>query len=134
MVVQGPHVLGHESAGIVVATEASVTHLRPGDRVAVEPNLPCGACEPYLTGLYNGCLGDLFCSLPPTTGLLRRYVVHPARWCHPIGDLSFEQGSLLEPLSVALAGWESRCWCVGQGQSDSRRWRAARPRAPRRWS
>lgn len=28
---------------------------------------------------------------------------HPANWCHKIGDLSYEEGALLEPLSVALA-------------------------------
>lgn len=39
-------------------------------------------------------------------GLLRRYIKHPAVWCHKIGDMSFEDGSLLEPLSVALAGME----------------------------
>ena len=40
-------------------------------------------------------------------GLLRRYVVHPAIWCHAIGDeMSFEHGALLEPLSVALAAME----------------------------
>lgn len=44
----------------------------------------------------------LFRSSPPSHGLLRRYVNHPAVWCHKIGSLSFEQGTLLEPLSVAL--------------------------------
>jgi len=39
-------------------------------------------------------------------GLLRRYVNHPAAWCHKIGDMSFENGALLEPLSVALAAME----------------------------
>ena len=47
-----------------------------------------------------------FLSTPPVDGLLRRYVNHPAVWCHKIGDMSFENGALLEPLSVALAGVE----------------------------
>lgn len=104
MNIEGDHILGHESAGVILAVHPSVTHLQPGDRVAIEPNVPCHACEPCLTGRYNGCDNVVFLSSPPAHGLLRRYLKHPAVWCHQIGDMSFENGSLLEPLSVALAG------------------------------
>lgn len=107
MRVTEPHILGHESSGVVLAVHTpSVTHLRPGDRVAIEPNVICHACEACLTGRYNGCEKVRFLSSPPDHGLFRRYVVHPATWCHPIGDMSFEHGALLEPLSVALAAVE----------------------------
>lgn len=114
MVVTGEHILGHESSGTIVATHPSVKTLKIGDAVAVEPNIICGKCEPCLTGRYNGCLAVQFRSTPPVPGLLRRYVNHPAMWCHKIGnvqpdgstkmDMSFEEGALLEPLAVALAG------------------------------
>ncbi|KAK4996449.1 L-arabinitol 4-dehydrogenase [Elasticomyces elasticus] len=104
MVVEDAHILGHESAGVVVAVHSSVKSHSVGDRVAIEPNIICNACEPCLTGRYNGCESVLFRSTPPVPGLLRRYVNHPAVWCHKIGDMSFENGALLEPLSVALAG------------------------------
>lgn len=112
MIVTGDHILGHESSGVVVAVHPSVETLKPGDAVAVEPNIICHACEPCLTGRYNGCESVLFRSTPPVPGLLRRYVNHPAVWCHKIGstrpgeklDMSFEEGALLEPLCVALAG------------------------------
>ncbi|OOF95271.1 hypothetical protein ASPCADRAFT_207757 [Aspergillus carbonarius ITEM 5010] len=106
MIVTGDHILGHESAGQVIAVAPDVTSLKPGDRVAVEPNIICNACEPCLTGRYNGCERVLFLSTPPVDGLLRRYVNHPAIWCHKIGDMSYEDGALLEPLSVSLAGIE----------------------------
>ncbi|PLB44639.1 GroES-like protein [Aspergillus steynii IBT 23096] len=106
MIVTGDHILGHESAGQVVAVASDVTHLKPGDRVAVEPNIICNACEPCLTGRYNGCENVQFLSTPPVDGLLRRYVNHPAIWCHKIGDMSYEDGALLEPLSVSLAAIE----------------------------
>lgn len=106
MIVEGDHILGHESAGDVIAVHPSVTSLKVGDRVAVEPNIICNACEPCLTGHYNGCENVAFLSTPPVPGLLRRYVNHPAVWCHKIGDMSYENGSLLEPLSVALAGMQ----------------------------
>lgn len=105
-VVRGTHILGHESAGVVIAVHPSVTHLQVGDRVAIEPGIMCNACEPCQTGRYNGCLHMRFPSTPPFDGLLRRYVNHPAILCHKIGNMSFENGALLEPLSVALAGME----------------------------
>ncbi|KAF2662366.1 GroES-like protein [Lophiostoma macrostomum CBS 122681] len=105
MIVKDTHILGHESAGTVLATHASVKTLKPGDRVAIEPNIPCFKCEPCLTGRYNGCESVEFLSTPPINGLLRRYVKHPAVWCHKLPDnLTFEDGAMLEPLSVALAG------------------------------
>ena len=104
MVVESDHILGHESAGVILATHPSVTDLKVGDRVAIEPDLICFKCEPCLTGRYNGCLNMRFLSTPPVPGLLRRYVNHPAMWCHKIGNMSFEDGACLEPLSVALAG------------------------------
>lgn len=104
MIVGGDHILGHESAGQIIAVHASVTDLKVGDRVAIEPNIICNACEPCLTGRYNGCSKVEFLSTPPVAGLLRRYVNHPAIWCHKIGDMSYENGAMLEPLSVALAG------------------------------
>ena len=106
MIVTDTHILGHESAGVILAAHPSVTHLKTGDRVAIEPNIICGACEPCLTGRYNGCEKMRFLSTPPVDGLLRRYVNHPAVWCHKIGDMSYENGALLEPLSVALAAME----------------------------
>jgi len=107
MIVTDKHILGHESAGEIIAVHPSVKTLKPGDRVAIEPNIPCHQCTPCLTGRYNGCEKVLFRSTPPVPGLLRRYVKHPAVWCHKLPDtMSFEDGALLEPLSVALAAME----------------------------
>ncbi|KAI0466634.1 GroES-like protein [Xylaria cf. heliscus] len=106
MIVEGDHILGHESAGQIIAVHPSVTHLKVGDRVAIEPNVICNECEPCLTGRYNGCEKVEFLSTPPVPGLLRRYVNHPAIWCHKIGNMSYEDGAMLEPLSVALAGMQ----------------------------
>lgn len=49
----------------------------------------------------------VFFSTPPYHGTLTRYHAHPAAWLHRLPDnLSFEEGSLCEPLAVALAGIE----------------------------
>jgi L-iditol 2-dehydrogenase len=78
-----------------------------GDRVALECGIPCSkpSCYYCRTGQYNACPQVVFFSTPPYHGTLRRYHVHPEAWLHHLpGRLSYEEGSLLEPLSVALAG------------------------------
>ncbi|CAK3878452.1 L-arabinitol 4-dehydrogenase [Lecanosticta acicola] len=107
--------LGHESAGVVIKTGREVKglridfFLRQGDRVALECGIPCSkpTCEPCRTGRYNACPDIIFYSSPPLDGTLRRYHVHPAAWLHKLPDsMTYEEGALLEPLSVALAGIE----------------------------
>ena len=49
----------------------------------------------------------VFFSVPPYFGTLTRFHAHPAGWLHKLPDgVSFEEGSLCEPLAVALAGIE----------------------------
>ena len=77
-----------------------------GDRVAIEPGIPCSksTCFYCRTGRYNACPDIKFYSTPPYAGTLTRYHAHPAAWLHRLPDnISFEEGALLEPLSVALA-------------------------------
>lgn len=78
-----------------------------GDRVALECGIPCSkaTCDACRTGQYNACPEIVFYSSPPVHGTLRRYHVHPEAWLHLLPDsITYEEGALLEPLSVALAG------------------------------
>jgi threonine dehydrogenase-like Zn-dependent dehydrogenase len=80
-----------------------------GDRVALENGIPCSkpTCTACRTGRYHGCPDMTFFSSPPVDGTLRRYHAHPAAWLHRLPDsMTFEEGAMLEPLSVALAGIE----------------------------
>lgn len=102
---------GHESAGEVVEVGEGVNQWRAGDRVAIEAGVPCSkpSCDQCRTGRYNACPDVVFFSTPPYHGTLTRWHLHPAEWLHRIPDsMSFEEGALCEPLSVALAGIE-RC-------------------------
>jgi L-iditol 2-dehydrogenase len=103
-VVTAPMVLGHEASGVVVALGGGVTSLAVGDRVALEPGVPCGACDFCREGLYNLCPEVFFwASLPATEGALQEYVRHPAAWCHRLPDsVSLLEGALIEPLSVGF--------------------------------
>jgi L-iditol 2-dehydrogenase len=105
--VQSAHCLGHEGAGEVVWTGSDVKHLKPGDRVAIEPGVPCGDCFECSSGHYNLCPDVKFSGVPPYTGSMRRYHVHHASYLHKMPDnLTYADGALLEPLSVALRGFE----------------------------
>ncbi|XP_035698613.1 sorbitol dehydrogenase-like [Branchiostoma floridae] len=102
-VVKAPMVLGHEGSGTVSELGEGVTHLKVGDRVAMEPGVPCRYCTACKGGRYNLCKDVKFCATPPTDGSLCRYYVHAADLCFKLPDnVSYEEGALLEPLSVAV--------------------------------
>lgn len=100
-VVKKPLILGHESTGIILATGNKVTKFKKGDRVAMEPGIPCGKCKYCREGKYNLCPYMAFMATPPYDGDLTNYIVWPANFTYKIpDDMSFEVGSLSEPLSV----------------------------------
>ncbi|KAI7897915.1 chaperonin 10-like protein [Cokeromyces recurvatus] len=102
--VSRPQLLGHESAGVVTALGEGVTTLQVGDRVAIEAGIPCSQCTQCMNGRYHLCPDVIFKSTPPYDGQLARYITHPARWLHKIPEsISYGEGALLEPLSVAIA-------------------------------
>ncbi|KAK6173431.1 hypothetical protein SNE40_016883 [Patella caerulea] len=102
-VVKEPMVLGHEASGVVVGVGSKVTHLKEGDRVAIEPGIPCRSCNLCKKGRYNLCPGVEFCATPPIDGNLCRLYKHPADFCFKLPDhVSLDEGAMLEPLSVAV--------------------------------
>jgi len=98
-----PIVLGHESAGVVHAIGRDVRHLAVGDRVAIEPGVPCRMCHYCKTGRYNLCEDIRFLATPPYDGSLATFHIHAADFCYKLPDsVTLEEGALLEPLSVGL--------------------------------
>ena len=102
-VVKPPFVLGHEPGGTVVEVGKNVTHLKVGDRVALEPGKTCGHCEFCKTGRYNLCPDVVFFATPPVDGVLQEYVAHEAGLCFKLPDnVSTMEGALIEPLAVGF--------------------------------
>lgn len=102
-VVTEPMILGHEVAGVVAEVGANVKTLQVGDRVALEPGVPCRRCEVCKTGRYNLCPEVQFFATPPVHGALSDYAVSPADFAYKIPDaLSLEAAALIEPLSVGI--------------------------------
>jgi len=102
-VVRAPMVLGHEAAGVVVGVGTKVDSLQVGDRVAIEPGVPCGGCDVCKGGTYNLCPKMQFCATPPVDGNLCRYYAHAADFCYKLpSNMSLEEGALMEPLAVGV--------------------------------
>ncbi|PVH76501.1 GroES-like protein [Cadophora sp. DSE1049] len=102
-VVEQPLVLGHESAGVIVQCGSEVKGLKLGDRVAIEPGVPCRSCEFCRGGRYNLCDEMKFAATPPVDGTLATYYTVPEDFCFVLPPhTSIEEGALVEPLSIAV--------------------------------
>jgi L-iditol 2-dehydrogenase len=92
-----PLVLGHEGAGVIGAGP------RRGQRVAIDPAIPCETCRACRDGYRNLCYRIRFAGHGETDGMLRELMPWPAHLLHPLPDeISDAAGALLEPLGVAL--------------------------------
>lgn len=120
-----PLVLGHEFAGTVEAVADDVDRFAPGDRVAVNPVVACGACPPCREGRDNICqrYRVIGCH-PDLPGGLARYVRVVADRVHPIPDtVSFDAAAVIQPLAVSYhatktigrVGADDRVLVVGAG-------------------
>jgi len=105
-IVSYPFVVGHESAGTVEKVGPSVRRLKPGDRVALDPAVVCGACDQCLSGRPNTCRRLLYLGTPnQLSGALCERIVMPERNCFVLpAELTLEEGVLVEPLTIAIHG------------------------------
>ncbi len=102
-IVKPPFVLGHEAGGTVVEVGKKVTHLKVGDKVALEPGKTCGKCIFCKTGRYNLCPDVIFFATPPVDGVFQEYVAHEAGLCFKIPDnMDTMEAALIEPLAVGF--------------------------------
>lgn len=106
LVVTENLVLGHEASGQIIEIGSEVTQdVSVGDRVAIEPQVPCGKCYLCLDGHYNLCTDVDFLGVPPTNGSMQRFLCTDAKFVHKLPDsMSYEQGALAEVVSVACHG------------------------------
>lgn len=101
-----PVVPGHEYAGVVVEVGADVTGVKSGDRVAVDPNIECGNCRACVRGWAHLCENLGAYGVTANGGFAELSVVKAAA-VHPIGDMSFLQAALAEPMGCVLNGLDA---------------------------
>ena len=96
-----PQVLGHECAGIIAKTTGA-SSFQEGDRVAVEPGLPCMNCEHCKNGHFNRCPKVKFLGMPGLPGAFQEFLAIDEKQVIKIPDsLSLDEAALLEPMGVA---------------------------------
>lgn len=107
-VPEGPLVLGHEPGGIVSEIGEGVEGFRIGDKVALEPGVPCGECEECRKGLYNLCKNLRFMAIPKERdGVFSEYCTHAAGMIYKLPEnVSTLEGGLIEPLAVGMHACE----------------------------
>lgn len=105
--VETPLVLGHESAGTVV--ESRAPGVTAGERVAINPVVPCNACSACKRGRTNLCewntvIGGAGHEI--VDGAFAEYVRVPAANVEPVGDLPFEAAAFAEPYACVVHGMD----------------------------
>ena len=126
-----PFILGHEFMGEIVALgpdalDGEQQPLQVGQRVAVEPAVPCWRCELCEHGHPNLCPNHYFYGLFPDDGALRERMLVSARNCFPMPDsLGDDAGPLLETLGVAIHA-------IDLSKIRNRPYRSRNRRRPRR--
>ena len=98
-----PAVLGHELAGEIVEIGSNVTKFKIGDRVTVEPHIPCGHCDMCKKGYVNLCENKIAPGTPKWIGSFSEYFNAPEDKVYLLDDsVSYECGTLIEPLAVSI--------------------------------
>ena len=101
-----PIIVGHEFAGDVVKVGSNVNNTEVGQRVTAAPLIPCGTCAECQKGNPAMCTHYSFI-VSRQDGAMAEYVAVPARNLVPIADsVTYEQGAVIEPITVALHGIE----------------------------
>jgi L-iditol 2-dehydrogenase len=99
-----PVVLGHEYAGVVESAGPGVPAGKSGLRVAIDPNISCGACFFCRRGLVHLC-SNLRALGVDIDGGMAEFCIVPEKQLHPIpAGMSTEASAFIEPVSCAIHG------------------------------
>jgi 2-desacetyl-2-hydroxyethyl bacteriochlorophyllide A dehydrogenase len=109
-----PVPIGHEASGEIIDIGGEVTKHKIGDRVTMEPVITCGACEFCKRGQYNLCTRISFQYRQGQGAFSPYYIVNEERAFKLPEHISFEEGALVEPLSVALHAVKKSGVSLGQ--------------------
>jgi L-idonate 5-dehydrogenase len=106
-VVREPLIPGHEASGTVARVGPSVTRVKIGDKVAINPSHPCGQCDYCRAGRLNLCRHMFFLGsasvFPHAQGMFReRFVMGEAQLTPVPEDISLGELACAEPLSIGL--------------------------------
>jgi len=94
--------IGHEGVGEIVEIMDPDNRFNIGDRVALEPYVPCGECPMCRHGRFNNCESLKVCGVHKN-GMMAEYFLHPVSLLHRIPDtLNYRDACLVEPFTIGL--------------------------------
>ncbi|HPG41653.1 MAG TPA: alcohol dehydrogenase catalytic domain-containing protein [bacterium] len=97
-----PMIPGHEFAGIIVATGKNVRNFQTGERVAVDPIIPCGKCAACAIKHYPACTSLKLLGIDMNGGFAE-YVAADENMLYRVGpELSARHAALVEILSIGF--------------------------------
>lgn len=106
--LDGPLALGHEPGGVVTGIGEGVKGFGIGDKVSIEPAVPCGQCEDCRKGNYNLCTNIKMLAIPgERDGVNAEYCTHDASMCYKLPEnMTTLEGAMIEPLAVGMHATE----------------------------
>lgn len=99
-----PVVLGHEYVGTIEDTHPDVGAWKPGQLVAIDPNISCKTCYYCLKGLVHLCSNLRALGVDIDGGMAQYSIVPSAQLCEIPDALSVGASVFIEPVSCALHG------------------------------
>jgi L-iditol 2-dehydrogenase len=117
--VKPPAVIGHEIGGVIVKTGAAVTRFKPGDRIALGADVPCGTCHWCTNGMGTNCKINYAIGYQFPGGFQERMLLNETTLNYgpvtPIpATLSFAEAAIAEPLACAVNGLELAQFSIGK--------------------
>lgn len=104
--VTPPTILGHEFSGVITEVGSEVQHYQVGDRVCIDPNCYCGACDPCRKGVAHYC-EHMIGYGTTVNGGFAEYCAVDERQVYKLGEhTTFEQGAMTEPVACCLHGMD----------------------------
>ena len=102
-----PMIMGHEFSGIIDEVGSGVDTLKPGDRVTAYPMDYCGTCQSCRSGKMQFCPDKKQFGVLTVNGAFAEYLCVPEKVCYKLhDDISYNAGSMVEPLAVGFRGVE----------------------------
>lgn len=102
--VTPPTILGHEFSGVIAKVGQKVENYQIGDRVCIDPNCYCGACEPCRNGAAHFCQHMIGYGTTVDGGFAQYCAVNERQVYHLGEHTTFEQGAMTEPVACCLHG------------------------------